>query len=217
MKNQATFEWDDPEMKTPGHDRIMVWLHQNINDVVKSIITTEDPSDNLLYDLAADQFEKEIKSRFPRTHKLLVDNGWEIYPPTNNPEKIHVELCEWEKAVVNNKKFIVGYVDLFVQISVFDGWKIRGDRDSFFAFEKSLSVADFKYFWEPKQLKGKIYFEVKPKIKSLGDTIRQVRKYQVYDEDGIYVLVSPDLRFKDILKHQGIPQVVVPSTITGDQ
>ena len=49
----------------------------------------------------------------------------------------------------------------------------------------------------------KINVEVKPYIYSLGDLIRQIKTYKTY-RNGIFLVASPDDRFKDVLKTQDI-------------
>jgi hypothetical protein len=210
-KVQESFAWDDEEMKTPSHDKIMVWLHQNINEEVAKLYNVKNPMDEKLYDDATNQFELNLKARHPKLFYYLQENNFAISPPEIKPELTIVNTVEWERAVVSNKKYIVGYIDLFAKVDVFYGWQIGIKNIESIIYNKEC--LDIDYFWMPKYDLSCIYFEVKPKIKSLGETIRQVRKYQVYDRDGNYVLVSPDTRFKEILSHQGIPQVVVPKFV----
>lgn len=50
-----------------------------------------------------------------------------------------------------------------------------------------------------------IYVEAKPKIKSFGETLRQIRTYMNYRNYNVrYVLYSPDTRFKAAFESQGI-------------
>jgi hypothetical protein len=224
MKNQATFEWDDPEMKTPGHDRIMVWLHQNIDHCIKQIIPHKKHDSDQVFDDAARIFSENVARTKPMIASRLM--GIEFPNPKSESleqmELVKAVRYEWEKPVIANNKFIVGYVDMFVEARVFNHWSLDFKNDeaaSMLLRQSKPSIDDVRniFAWFPVYEKTNVYFEVKPKIKSLGDTIRQVQKYKVYDKRGLFALVSPDSRFKEILNHQDIPQIVVPSTITGDQ
>ena len=48
-----------------------------------------------------------------------------------------------------------------------------------------------------------VIFEAKTSIRSLGELIRQIRLYQEYRK-GHYIVVSPDDRFAEVLRGQGI-------------
>jgi hypothetical protein len=56
-----------------------------------------------------------------------------------------------------------------------------------------------------------VFFEVKPKIDSLGEVIRQLRRYQTY-ASGVWVVVSPDTRYATILREQGIEFLQAPGS-----
>lgn len=58
-----------------------------------------------------------------------------------------------------------------------------------------------------------LYVEAKPKIKSFGETLRQIRTYKNYRDYNVkYVIYSPDTRFKAAFESQGI-KFVTPSDI----
>jgi hypothetical protein len=58
-----------------------------------------------------------------------------------------------------------------------------------------------------------IFVEAKPKIKSFGETLRQIRTYMNYRNFNVrYVIYSPDTRFKAAFESQGI-RFVTPSDI----
>ncbi|MGC4052924.1 MAG: hypothetical protein QM757_26650 [Paludibaculum sp.] len=56
-------------------------------------------------------------------------------------------------------------------------------------------------------------FEVKSEIPSIGELIRQIRAYGVYQKDCLWFVVSPDDRFAGVLKRQGIGFLKVPSEV----
>lgn len=66
-----------------------------------------------------------------------------------------------------------------------------------------IGYLDLKLFFRIDEKYFEIIVEVKPYIYSLGDLIRQIKTYRTYQK-GIYVVASPDDRFKDVLKTQGI-------------
>lgn len=68
----------------------------------------------------------------------------------------------------------------------------------------------FAYKNDEKDITVKI--EVKPKIDSFGKTLRQINTYREYDHRAIYVIYSPDTRFKAAFESQGI-KFITPSDI----
>jgi len=100
-------------------------------------------------------------------------------------EPVEMVQKTWEKPVMSGK-YTVGFVDLFAFTN--EGYNYR-------------IPSDYK--------RCGICFEVKTSIPSLGELIRQIRMYQQYVRSGewglpIFVVVSPDARFADALRSQGI-------------
>ena len=51
---------------------------------------------------------------------------------------------------------------------------------------------------------GKFYFEIKPTIKSIGETMRQINYYRAYLGKGDFILVTKTKGLKKIFKTQGV-------------
>lgn len=137
----------DEDLRTPGHDAIMVWLHENVAEVMNGIYA---------------QFNRSA------------DMG----PcPIFTSDDIHVT---WEQPIRSGN--IVGYVDM-----------LAATKNN-----------------------GKVSFEVKTSIKSIGETIRQINTYRTYLRDQIFCIVSPDDRFIKILKSQNILFVKAPPIGSGE-
>ena len=91
---------------------------------------------------------------------------------------------EWEYQVVTynyQSKYIVGFVDIAVII------------------EKSDEKGD-------DYLRPRIFIEVKTKIPSLGELLRQIKVYKTYlnNKNQAFVVVSPDDSYANILKKQDV-------------
>jgi len=71
-------------------------------------------------------------------------------------------------------------------------------------------------FGEKKDIKWTkqilINIEVKPKIKSFGETLRQINTYRECNPNALYILYSPDARFKDAFETQGV-KLITPNDI----
>jgi hypothetical protein len=107
---------------------------------------------------------------------------------------------------ISNKGYVIGFVDMLAPY-----------------FRPTLEVTGFYTDWNDNRLVGQrlnasnvlpgwgirhddrrsVCFEVKSKITSLGDLIRQIHLYQEYIK-APFVVVSPDIRFANALRGQGI-------------
>jgi hypothetical protein len=102
--------------------------------------------------------------------------------------------CKWEYPIVKGSaqyKSIVGYIDMFVFIDILG----KENADGSVIYDKSYKLA----------------FEVKSKIGSIGEVIRQIRQYQTFIRPDSFIIVSPDDRFKDLLESQGVLFVHCPA------
>jgi hypothetical protein len=107
----------------------------------------------------------------------------------------------WERPIMAGiaSNYMVGFVDMCVEVGA-------PHMDQNGAISKTFS-AD-QYLW----------FEVKPAIPSIGETIRQMRMYQqyicscgsIYNYHSRLFVVCPDIRFESVLRSQGIGFVRCP-------
>ena len=97
-----------------------------------------------------------------------------------------------EEPIANKHNTILCFIDLMLEIS----------------WEEELSGRS------SLKRSGVILFEAKPKILSLGETLRQLKSYEHYFDSNYYnstysyargkaVVVSPDTRFKEAIEKQG--------------
>lgn len=102
--------------------------------------------------------------------------------------------CVWESPIIKgNAQFrsIVGYIDMLVCID------IPGSEapDGSIIYNQGYKLA----------------FEVKSKINSIGEVIRQIRQYQSFVSPDKFIIVSTDDKFKSLLASQGIGFVHCPT------
>ncbi len=96
--------------------------------------------------------------------------------------------------------FIIGYFDIVIE------YQIPTHRTENFIF------------WEGNVVKSDLdedissdYIEVKPEIKSFGETLRQLNTYRSYIPESSHVyLFTKDTRFKDAFEGQGINVLIMP-------
>lgn len=139
--NMERMGFVDDDLKSANHDKLLIWLDENITNVVESITT----------------------------------------------KKITIQSTEWEMPVVqssnannlNSPKFIVGFIDYVVNLS----------------FECPDTGAYGM---------GRIFFEAKTKIPSLGELLRQLKFYSTYAKFNTRIAVlSTDSTFKKQIEANG--------------
>ena len=123
---------------------------------------------------------------------------------TNDLIKAKVINKIWEfpvkQVAYSGYKNLIGFIDLMVLLEIpypeFYGLKTNSNGNYFVENENNLSL---KYF----KRKVEVYIEVKTEIKSLGELIRQINTYKTY-LPGYYYVLSPDNKYKNLLKEQNI-------------
>lgn len=103
------------------------------------------------------------------------------------PKLIEFSHAEWEKPLTSKNHSIICFIDLFMC----GAEQIR---------------KDYKQCYD-------LMFEVKPKIESIGELIRQIRSYEYYHRtsqqgyagynNSKIIVISPDTKAKDILLRHG--------------
>jgi len=83
-----------------------------------------------------------------------------------------------EVPITTKNDYIIGYIDIAIS------YKLRDRPDRI------------------------LFVEVKPKIKSFGETLRQIKTYKTYRHFN-YIIYSPDTAFRGAFETQGIP-IITP-------
>jgi DNA-binding XRE family transcriptional regulator len=110
----------------------------------------------------------------------------------------------WERSVTKGKSnHIDCYIDMEAKVKVSYatcGGFVRISREGDLSDLIDDNLLPEWYTYGPQ---FSLFFEVKSSIESLGEVIRQIRKYKTYCP-GKYIVVSPDDRYADLLKAQNI-------------
>lgn len=190
------------------------------------------------YDTSARGYAEQTAISIAKIDGLLCDTSqsWvpkvPPYPGFLDPELI--EQPEWEHPILSGK-YTVGFVDmkvwtygyprlLFTNISgaknVVDVGTIARKlpkEDEVHSIGNSIYTPCMdiaEWGWPSLHAdwarEVNILFEIKPSIPSVGELIRQIQMYKTY-ESGHYVVVSPDDRWAEILKQQGINLAKCPA------
>lgn len=217
------FGFADPDLTTPKHDAIMMWLDgettniANLNNPGWSIVA------QVNYSLSS------TPSYTPRTPDDIAEKA------QRHAEKIKPQILAklalpenplplikntWELPIVD-RTYTIGFCDMYTTWAfphIVCEFNVVGISNTERAWEiehtweyAGSSVCKPTYFDGGNQA----FFEIKPSIPSLGEVIRQIRMYQTYTRGLIdaWWIVSPDIRFKAQIEAQGIKFLEVPAGI----
>lgn len=193
----------DPDLHTPAHDAIMVWLDANARAVVTEILLP-------LFQSAQRNAIRAI-AEIPEGELLEPARGdYDALMAASAPD-ITLDAPRWEVPV----KFGGGtrYIDLLIRA------KCR------------LPCVEWEEKYGPQRrvwVKGTYKHEieiacgVKPLIRSVGELIRQLRQYESSAERQLLfgkevAVVSPDDRFREIIERQGFLFIKAPQPDVGPQ
>ncbi len=197
---QEKFGFVDDDLKTPQHDAIMMWLDTSIREDAAAVLGFGKSW--------SEASQKKMAAAFEEYREYCKKHGYTqrtIELPTL-PDRTPPEIlsCTWEYAVQKHRSnWVAGFVDMRVDI-----------RRPVLETDEKLWHEMFRIKCYPEQ---EIYLiEAKPKITSVGETIRQVRFYQQHDEyRSEFYIASPDVRFKHVFNDQGIGFIEVPKHVIG--
>lgn len=180
----------DEDLRTPSHDAIMVWLHENTERVCRSLLDVEIDSQ---------------RSQFTSSINRLTEEDLGLIMKDLGKDELGFTVktfSKWE-APVKSGNVIIGFIDLLSEVSASGcPWVNRYDH-------YGTPVVDVRH---GNGYNVTIAFEVKTTIRSLGETIRQINTYRAYmRSDTRFCIVSPDDRFRAILESQGILFVKAPA------
>lgn len=207
---------NDRQLSTPKHDEMVLWLlkEDNIkllfdNEIKEMIIPIQ-------------EFKDKIKINLIKEQKLTYDECYDpdeyhIFKPSESewrtkqyeligklqseyddiPDEPKINIISESPITSGNNNFIIGYWDLKVELligKIVDHYD-EGYDDHEVSYRSSRN--------EPNKI---IYVEVKPKIESFGETLRQLRTYQEIERRSkcCTYLFSNDDTFKEAFESQGI-------------
>jgi len=198
---EKLWKLNDDMLSTPEHDNMVLWLLDYIN--TSRVLILE-------------------KYQF-RVKKICGDDAYSRFVDRLNDTMSQFTI-DSEVPITANNGFLVGYCDVVVSLK-----KIFTDEfyyDRYFGFEDFIrnvqvrgALIGNECMWcdlinhhisKPK------YIEVKPKIKSFGETLRQLRTYKHYLNVQDIYLFTKDMRFKDAFESQGI-SVIDANQFMGSQ
>jgi len=204
--------FNDKDLTTPEHDKMLLYLNQNWKDILVSLSIISIPSSIILMCPNRDYRDCEISSQNTYSKKKC-DWSWEKNSCsfTSDLKSMQEELNEIrqiirkrqiekismipfisgivtiEKAIMSNQ-FNVGFIDFSVEKVKFS---IPEEKQRQY-FHIAMGDID-----QP------LYFEIKPKIKSIGETMRQINMYRSHTP-GIYIIMTKTKGMKELFKEQDV-------------
>lgn len=180
------FGFRDEDLKTPKHDEIMIWLDENLNDLMPLLST--------LWSKLERNSDKWIQGEIEHLRRgdfngIKKDVEVKVNEPLS-PSGATVLRKEWEFPIMD-RTYVIGFIDMLVTTE-FNGWMLQAHVPS-------------PYVRREKNMQ-QLAFEVKTTIPSLGELLRQINHYRAYfDEVSTeFVVVSPDTRWKEMLERNSV-------------
>lgn len=200
---QERFGFSDPDLKTPKHDAIMLWLDGEIRNVLATAFSPEWVLDwGTSSPLSIQGTARSLMAR------MAVDMRQQILESLNLPAQPGRTIwAKWESPIMD-RTFTIGFADMQVK------WR---DERVYCDFSVSYPKEEVTYL-SSSLSSGQgdervAYFEVKPSVPSVGELIRQLRMYQTYTGNAKWFVVSPDARFRSVIEGQGFGFVLVPEGV----
>lgn len=150
---------------------------------------------------------KLILDLLPERFKLLyqiLEKDWCIEFDKDQCSDITLEKpIEKESGYKNSYSSILGYADIYAKSRKGHVCFTNSD-DGLFGITSYLT--DYDEADRTTLSDGKLlaYVEVKPRIQSFGELLRQIRTYETVTGKGNWYVACPDTRFKDDLEDEGV-------------
>lgn len=205
----AKAPFQDPDLHTPAHDAIMMWLEENADSVVREHGQVQARYEKARAEARAARDGTKLMVRVIDGSDALLEAGEAV---------VDVETS-WEVPT----RFAGGmrYIDMLITadwVEPYAGVDKEGWIDGRATWTPHLCVSrDRKRF--------SIACEVKPVIRSVGELIRQLRQYEGHMTTSRHhttsyarvAVVSPDDRFRAIIEKQGFIFIKAPQPEYGPQ
>jgi hypothetical protein len=229
------FGFADPDRKTPLHDQICLWVHQNAAHVMQQALGAN---------------SKGVQEKMEAECKKIIAIGDALGEPIDAKLDHFDPSVAWEVPI--GGKVPAGFIDLVLRNRAViatgvaepiwltgcgDGWNAAYEtfdhcqlngidlkKIEWHGFEsivqrlsrlRNAKLYDLPDCIEPEHRLAVgpwLGVEVKSRIDSIGELLRQIQFYRRFDR-GPWCVVSPDTRYAGLLKDQGIAFVPYPAEL----
>lgn len=183
---QQKLGFRDGDLKTPKHDEMMLWLDANMARFLL---------DNDLWTPQKASLAEFERQQWQAQRDWRLKNFWidaQLSDMADIPEAREQIKITWEYPITSGKsKYMIGFIDMLVQ-----AW------------------GNYEYHYSERDEEWSVFsnwqltfcIEIKTKIPSMGELVRQIRTYQTHIPycECRWIVVCPDDCFKEPLASQGI-------------
>lgn len=200
----------DPDLHTPAHDAIMLWLEENAREIMFR---------HFEMDKLIDEARQKVEA-FRKSNSLTEEKSPDFDAAMSSSIDSLDVLVKWEVPV----SFHGGqrYIDMLIEgtlalpLSGMDPVEKNIEVEPVNRWDSGKrKVIEYEIYLGRYLNKFKIACEVKSTIRSVGELIRQLRQYE--SPDVLVAVVSPDDRFRDVIESQGFIFIKAPKPDVGPQ
>jgi hypothetical protein len=235
---QSRFGFQDPDLITPQHDSIVLWLVNHAGEAVDRLrkhavdLLPQQRKNILALKADVEQVRKrnqdEVEYQNQRRSLTQRDDGsqpdWvreQIERPTRELAATEGKLADLDERLrhlpANHWVPVTEQVQLKrSEHPILSGNYTIGFVDLYVATQRNeLWLPCYQQNYklpEPRPIETRpgYYFEVKPQIRSFGELVRQLRMYESYiDKEARLAVVSPDTRFAAAISGEGFPFLAI--------
>lgn len=186
----------DSDLKTSKHDEICLWLTKEYH-IYRMLISLFKLKPLTTYHTINPGFNE---NKWDWDKKTLIDASSNenkktklLYEDVKKQFNEHKRFTlSFEKPITAHNGFMLGFIDL--QINTHTSW-----NDS---FERSVGIYDVNN----NKKYDSVYVEVKSKINSFGELLREINFYRenINTPNSAFLVVAPECDFVEELKSQGV-------------
>lgn len=246
-KLENTLKIDDGQLKTPIHDKMCMWVNDNYLEIIGNLIvdlpkvsfiwqrshrirhicesstgyyndkcaklsTSSSDLDDCMFHFKDEDdeiFFEDIKGKTKCDMYKNIKVAYNKFKEKQFGREIYKFKLFWEEPLKNNG-YVVGIPDFTITVNI-ENPVIQQNKKLF--DDTNMFYRDINQYWDEM----KILIEVKPHIKSLGETMRQLKLYRSYliketqrkKFDNHIILVTLDSKYKKYFEEQNIGYFVL--------
>ena len=196
------FWLNEKDLKTPKHDEIVLWCFNNAEKIISEL--NLEPK---LKGYSFSRFQDNLGSWDWERFEFIIKEDLSEYLSKNAKifkQKIEEDYKKFVSEIQSRKKLFEINKQLEKNLSQPNGWNI-GFIDLYFLIKiNSVGTEYFREIFSNDYESVEIYLEIKPKVESIGEVMRQINYYRNYSGKAPFVLVTESEGIKEIFQSQNV-------------